>query len=144
MKLPKIDNGPTLLLAAGLSFAVYRWLNPGDPDPEDGPAGDVTAAGEDMRPATFTRAEAMGIASNIAAGLYGIGGEDEATVVRDLKKCLVTADVRLVVNAYGERALVLGWFVVRNLQQAVALYLAPSDIEAINADYRAKGIKYSF
>lgn len=144
MKVPKLDgNGPLYLLAGGVALAVYAWLNPAPPDPESGPAGDVDAARDDNRPATFTRSEAMGIASAIAAALYGMT-EDEAAVVRNLQKCKVTADVKLVVNAYRERALALAWFVVRDLQQAVTLYLAPSDIDAINTDYRAKGIKYTF
>jgi hypothetical protein len=61
-----------------------------------------------------------------------------------MRLAAVTADVRLLVNAYAERAHLFSWFAARSLAGAIAAYLSAGDREAINADYRTKAILYQF
>lgn len=152
MKAPNSSQAAALLpwvVAGGILWGVYRFFNPDGPDPGDGPAGPVDPLDPndpvhgDRRPATFTSAQAVGLANAFYAAVYGgFIGEDENAMVRILTLCEVTDDVRLLINAYGSRE-TLGTMEL-DLPGAVVAYLEPAQIAAVNSDYAGKSIIYRF
>jgi len=139
----QVKDAAVVGVLALIAWQVYRFFNPADPDPGSGPAGEVDAAEEDNRPATFTDAQAVGLADSLLSAFYGFT-EDEGAIVDILTMCETTADVRLLVNAFGDRALLCAWFDNRVLNEAVRLYLSDDDIAIVNDRYLVRDIKYRF
>lgn len=133
---------PLVLVGAGLLMAdkVFGFFAP------DEPGGNVTPGTGDDRPATLNEAEARALADRIYSdfwpgGLIALPYENDEDAGAALMVCAVTADVRLVMNAYGDRGTVLS---PMNLAETVATYLDNDVRQVVNADYMAKGIAIRF
>lgn len=132
------------LIAGGGLFVVAMKNKLFPPEPE--PGGHVDPAPEDTAGATMTATQATTLADGLEVAFWGTGlfaawTEDEAAVVEIMTICQNTADVRLLMNAYGQRGSMLDKM---NLTQSIREFLSTSDIMAINADYRTKAITINF
>ena len=126
------------LLLGGLLLVnkVFGWFAP------DSPGGSVTPALGDTRQATLDTVTANALADRIEVAVWGSGAveawtEDEEEFAACLMVCQVTNDVRLLMNAYGNRGT---HFDKLNLVETVAAYLDDDYRAAVNADYLAKRI----
>lgn len=80
-------------------------------------------------------------ASDIYQAIYKtVFYEDEAAIIRTLKKLNTDADACELVKAYGIRSAF--WSVPRSLVYTLDDYLSDADKEEVNAHFRAKGITY--
>lgn len=124
------------------AFGDGRGSMPGgnvEPFPENGPDNPQSVA-------TLTATQAGQIADAIEAAIYGTGlfsapWEDEQAVIDALSKCRTDADLRLVMNAYGERGTLLE---SRNLAETIAEYFDAPQIAALNAMLRNNGLTLQF
>ena len=112
----------------------------------DNPGGNVTPGTGDDRPATMNEAEARALADRIEADVWGTGVveawfEDDEDFAATLTECKVTNDVRLLMNVYGNRGT---HFVRPNLTETVVEYLDAEFRDAVNENYRRKGINIRF
>lgn len=137
------DNTLTgALLIGGLLIAdkVVGWFAP------ENPGGDVPPAPEDPTAATMTQTEADTVADQIEAAVWGTGvveswTEDDEAFAACLMVPRNTADVRLLMNAYGSRGT---HFDKKNLTETVVEYLDDDYRQAVRDDYAAKGITIRF
>jgi len=134
---------PVGVVALGYYVVSQLFGSDAPPDPSHGGGGHVDAGDEDARPATFSESQAVTYADAIFQALRFFT-EDEGAVVRTMLRAEVDADVRLLINAYGSRALNFGYLNRLTLPEAITAYLSASDIAAINDGYRAKGINFQF
>lgn len=100
---------------------------------------------------TITKQAARHLADTIFAAIYGSGdfttgstGEDEEAVIAALVQAQNDADVLAIMDAYGVRSGTWSWSGDLDLTGAVNTFLSRSDIEAINMNYRDKGIQILF
>lgn len=112
----------------------------------ENPGGDVDPAPEDANPATLSQTEADTLADQIEAAVWGTGvveswTEDDEAFATCLMVPQNTADVRLLMNAYGSRGT---HFNQLNLTETVVAYLDQDYRDAVRADYAAKGITIRF
>jgi hypothetical protein len=113
---------------------------------DEQPGGDVDPAPDDTRPATLTASQALALADRIEVAVYGTGVvvtpyEDDADFCAALLVPRVSADVRLLMNAYGERGTLLNEL---TLSETVAAYLDPDILAEVRAQYAARGITQFF
>lgn len=133
----------TLLLTLGAVGLILSKLDDlfGDGPP---PGGDAPPAPEDPRPATITQSQANAMADAFETAIWGSGvfvtpWERDWAAAGVLMLCNVDADVRLLVNTYGERGTLLA---PQSLASTVSEYLDADVIEAVNLDYQRKGIQW--
>lgn len=127
------------VIAVGLYFAYDALFG------DEQPGGDAPPLPEDEadpRPATLTLSRANQLADQIEVAVHGSAPvqtpwEDDEAFAAALMQCEVTADVRLLMNTYGERGTILSPL---SLSETVAAYLDEDYIAAVNADYLSKGI----
>lgn len=107
--------------------------------------GDDDASDSSRPPGTqtLTDVQVKSIADAIDWAFRGVA-EDEGEVIRQLMKANTAVDVWAITKAFGSRRLLFGLSGPFTLPAAVSQYLSASDIERINADYRAKGINFAF
>lgn len=113
---------------------------------DEQPGGDVTPGTGDNRPATLNESEALALADRIytdfwPGGLIALPFEYDEDIGAALMVCRVTNDVRLLMNAYGERGEILN---PQNLTETIARFLDNDIRRAVNNDYAAKGITIRF
>lgn len=128
----------TALYVAGVLDDVF-----GDGKP---PGGNPTPAPDDPRPATLTEQQAMGMADALEVAFWGDGlivrpWEQDAAAAAILARCMVTADVMLLLNAYGERGTVLS---PMGLAATVSDYLDADYMAEVNALYRSRNIAWQW
>ena len=143
MAAPKNSGAIGVGLLGLAAVLIYNKLFPGPPDPRNGPAGIVDPAKDDARPATFTTAQAAGLANAFYAAIYaGFFNEDEEVMRHILLQCQVTNDVKLLINAYGTRSTVAT--MALDLPGAVAAYMPVDMILGVNLKYAQRAINYRF
>lgn len=138
----KTDRIPLPWIAAGAAVLIFwnrvsAWFAPAQP------GGNVTPGAEDNRPATLTLSAAGALADAIEQAVWGGGliaqpWERDADFAAALMVPQTTADVRLLMNSYGERGTVLSPL---TLSATVSTYLDSDYKSAVNRDYEAKGIQ---
>lgn len=106
---------------------------------------------EDIKtPPTLTTQGARWIADAIYSAIYGDGSfwsgritENEDVVIQGLTVAKNDADVLAIADAYGRRG--KWWLIgVQDLSATVSEYLSSDDVEAVNSNYRRKGINIQF
>jgi hypothetical protein len=138
--MTKSNGSPDLVAYAGLGLlALAAWkfadLFSGPEEADDAPPPNIGP--------TLTRLEVLSIADALDWAFRGVT-EDEGEVVRQLTKARNDRDIFEIVKAFGSRRLLFGLSGPYTLPAAVSVYLSANDIATINADYRAKGMAYSF
>jgi len=142
-----MNNSNALRTAAaiGAGLLLYNWVKGEAPDPYIDDPPTVTV------PPTMTREQARVLAEQVSMAIYGSSTfyqswlfgsmvEDEGQVVASMTNASIRndADVLLVFDEYGVRSAM--WTPDYTLPQAIAAYLEPSDVQAINDAYAQRGI----
>lgn len=141
-------GGGVLLVAMAVANKFGLFERDRREDPRLGPGN--TPKDVDQEP-TLTKQAARHLADTIFAAIYGSGdlttgstGEDEEAVIAALVQAQNDADVLAIMDAYGVRSGTWSWSGDLDLTGAVTTFLSRSDVEAINSNYRDKGIQILF
>jgi len=142
MTIPKDNTTRIVALLAGVLiadkvFGLFKKAKPG---------GDVTPAPGDIRPATLSAVDAAALADVIEQAVWGSAPiptptEDDDAFAAALLVCRVTADVQLLMNAYGERGTFLSPL---TLVETVAAYLDDDLKTSVNRTFALRGITIRF